>query len=486
MSEITFQDLALADPIQRALKAKGYTTPSPIQAKAIPVLLEGHDLLACAQTGTGKTAAFALPVLDGFARNPRKPFRRGVRCLILTPTRELAVQVTESFKTYGEGLGLKVGMVFGGVSERPQIKALYGGLDILVATVGRLLDLKQQGHIDISQVDTFILDEADRMLDMGFIRDIQKIAAAIPQQRHTLLFSATMAPEITKLANGLLHNPKEIRIAPQGTTAEKIDQHVLFVKKADKQNLLLDLIQEHQANANNQELSLVFSRTKHGAKNLARKLCSLGIEADSLHGNKSQNARQKTLDQYKKGEVRVLVATDVAARGIDVKNITLVINFDLPMESDAYVHRIGRTARAGTSGKALSFCSEDEVALLREVEKLIKRSVPVYSHEYHAAPIEHHHTSGAPAQKPKQGGGGGGRGGNRGPRGGGGGARGPRGGGNSRGGPRKSNPNGPRGGGGGKPRSAGASSSPRPQTASTASSGGNSGQRSNRSRGRNR
>ena len=413
----------MADPIQRALRAKGYTTPSPIQAQAIPVLLEGHDLLACAQTGTGKTAAFALPVLDGFARNPRKPFRRGVRCLILTPTRELAVQVTESFKTYGEGLGLKIGMVFGGVSEKPQIKTLYGGLDVLVATVGRLLDLKQQGHIDISQVDTFILDEADRMLDMGFIRDIRKIAAAIPQQRHTLLFSATMAPEITELANSLLHNPKEIRIAPQGTTAEKIDQHVLFVKKADKQNLLLDLLKEHTEKANNNELSLIFSRTKHGAKNLAKKLCSVGIEADSLHGNKSQNARQKTLDDYKRGRVRVLVATDVASRGIDVKNITLVINFDLPMESDAYVHRIGRTARAGESGKALSFCSEDEVALLRQVEKLIKRPVPVMNnHGYHAQQIEHHHTSGAPAQKPKQGGGGGG---NRGPRGGGGG-RGPR------------------------------------------------------------
>ena len=463
MSEITFQDFALADPIQRALKAKGYTKPSPIQAQAIPVLLEGNDLLACAQTGTGKTAAFALPILDGFARNPRKPFRRGVRCLILTPTRELAVQVMESFKTYGDGLGLKVGMVFGGVSEKPQIKALYGGLDILVATVGRLLDLKQQGHVDISQVDTFILDEADRMLDMGFIRDIQKITAAIPQQRHTLLFSATMAPEITKLANGLLHKPKEIRIAPQGTTAEKIDQYVLFVKKTDKQNLLLDLIKEHKDSSKNNELGLVFSRTKHGAKKLARKLSSAGFEADSLHGNKSQNARQKTLDLYKKGEVRVLVATDVAARGIDVKNITLVINFDLPMESDAYVHRIGRTARAGESGKALSFCSEDEVALLREVEKLIKRKVPIYDHDYHAAQIEHHHTSGAPAQKPKQGGGG-----NRGPR---------HGGGNRRGG---------QGGRGrSRPQSGG---NPKPKSDSRPTGGFQkaAGQRSNRSRGRNR
>jgi ATP-dependent RNA helicase RhlE len=357
-------------------------------------------------------------------------------------------------------------MVFGGVSEKPQIKALYGGLDILVATVGRLLDLKQQGHIDISQVDTFILDEADRMLDMGFIRDIQKIAAAIPQQRHTLLFSATMAPEITKLAKGLLHSPREIRIAPQGTTAEKIDQHVLFVKKADKQNLLLDLIQEHQEKSKNNELSLVFSRTKHGAKNLARKLCSAGIEADSLHGNKSQNARQKTLDLYKKGEVRVLVATDVAARGIDVKNITLVINFDLPMESDAYVHRIGRTARAGESGKALSFCSEDEVALLREVEKLIKRKVPIYDHDYHAAHIEHHHTSGAPAQKPKQGGGG-----NRGPR---------HGGGNRSGGQGGRGRRRPQGGG------KSSSGNPKPKNDSRPTGGfqKGAGQRSNRSRGR--
>ena len=458
MSEITFQDLSLAEPIQRALLAKGYTTPSPIQAQAIPVLLAGHDLLACAQTGTGKTAAFALPILDGFARNPRKPFRCGVRCLILTPTRELAVQVTESFKSYGDGLGLKIGMVFGGVSEKPQIKALYAGLDVLVATVGRLLDLKQQGHVDISQVDTFILDEADRMLDMGFIRDIRKIAAAIPQQRHTLLFSATMAPEITQLANSLLHHPKEIRIAPQGTTAENIDQHVCFVKKADKPELLLDLVKAHQAAAT-QELSLIFSRTKHGAKNLARKLCSAGIEADSLHGNKSQNARQKTLDQYKRGDVRVLVATDVAARGIDVKNITLVINFDLPMESEAYVHRIGRTARAGESGRALSFCSEDEVALLRQVEKLIKRNVPVYPHDRHAAHIEQHHTSGAPAQKPKQGGGGG----NRPPRSGG-----------SRpggGGQRRTKPS-----GGGRPQNARA---PRGGFQKAAN-----GQRSNRSRGR--
>lgn len=465
MTETTFEALPLATPIQRALADKEYTTPSPIQAKAIPVLLEGRDLLACAQTGTGKTAAFALPVLDQFARNPRKPFRRGVRCLILTPTRELAVQVMQSFETYGKYLNLRIGMVFGGVSEKPQIKNLYQGLDICVATTGRLLDLHQQGHVDLSQVETFILDEADRMLDMGFIRDIRKISAMIPQQRQTMLFSATMAPEITKLANTLLHNPGEIRIAPQGTTADKIDQHVLFVDKGNKQNLLIDLLKDREEE-HRSELSLVFSRTKHGAKNLAKKLNSIGIEADSIHGNKSQAARQKTLDLFKQGRIPVLVATDVAARGIDVKNITLVINFDLPMESDAYVHRIGRTARAGKSGKALSFCSIEEVALLREVEKLIKKKVPVdHSHAFHAEAIQALHESGARVEKPKNGGGGQRRGGGGGgqrrggpPRGKGGNQGGPRGGGNRnfRGGSNSS-------GGGTGGGSGGASAGNRPQ-----------------------
>ncbi|MGJ8648763.1 MAG: DEAD/DEAH box helicase [Opitutaceae bacterium] len=462
MTETTFEALPLATPIQRALADKEYTTPSPIQAKAIPVLLEGRDLLACAQTGTGKTAAFALPVLDQFARNPRKPFRRGVRCLILTPTRELAVQVMQSFETYGKYLDLRIGMVFGGVSEKPQIKNLYQGLDICVATTGRLLDLHQQGHVDLSQVETFILDEADRMLDMGFIRDIRKISAMIPQQRQTMLFSATMAPEITKLANTLLHNPGEIRIAPQGTTADKIDQHVLFVDKGNKQNLLIDLLKDREEE-HRSELSLVFSRTKHGAKNLAKKLNSIGIEADSIHGNKSQAARQKTLDLFKQGRIPVLVATDVAARGIDVKNITLVINFDLPMEADAYVHRIGRTARAGKSGRALSFCSLEEVALLRDVEKLIKKTVPVYEdHDHHAQAIASLHQSGARVAKPKNGGGGQRGGGGGGQRGGGGGQRRsgpPRQGGSGGGGNRNF-----RGNSGGNPQASGSSSgNPRPQ-----------------------
>jgi len=414
MSELTFEQLALSAPIQRALTEKGYTTPSPIQAKAIPVLLEGRDLLACAQTGTGKTAAFALPLLHHISQNPRKTFRRGVRHLVLTPTRELAGQVAESFAVYGKHLSFRSGMVYGGVSEKPQLQMLFHGLDVLVACPGRLLDLMNQGHVDLSQVETFILDEADRMLDMGFIRDIRKIEAKLPKQRHTLLFSATMASEIAQLAQTMLDDPAEIRIAPQGTTAEKVEQSVSFIRdKSAKEARVLELLQS-RSKAQPNELSLIFTRTKHGAKNLARKLDQKGFRADSIHGNKSQSAREKTLDRYRNGELDILVATDVASRGIDVKNITLVVNFDLPMEADAYVHRIGRTARAGESGHAVSFCSADEVALLRDVEKLIKRSVPVDTdHAHHDASAMELHLSGRPVKKPPQGGGGGQRQGQR-------------------------------------------------------------------------
>ncbi|MFU8847576.1 MAG: DEAD/DEAH box helicase [Opitutales bacterium] len=419
MSELTFEQLPLSAPIQRALSEKGYTTPSPIQAMAIPVLLEGRDLLACAQTGTGKTAAFALPLLHNIAERPRKTFRRGVRHLVLTPTRELAGQVAESFKLYGKHVSFRAGMVYGGVSEKPQIKELFQGLDVLVACPGRLLDLMNQGHVDLSQVETFILDEADRMLDMGFIRDIQKIESKLPKQRHTLLFSATMAPEIAKLGQTMLHNPEEIRIAPQGTTAENVQQTVCFVDKKAKPARVLELLQGRAKDQPN-ELSLIFTRTKHGAKNLARKLEQEGYKADSIHGNKSQSAREKTLERYRRGDLDILVATDVASRGIDVKNITLVVNFDLPMEPDAYVHRIGRTARAGKSGHAVSFCSTDEVALLRQVEKLIQKPVPVdTAHAHHDASAMELHQSNRPVKKPPQGGGGGGGGGQRGgPRGG--------------------------------------------------------------------
>lgn len=406
MNELTFDQLPLSAAIQQALADKGYTRPSPIQAKAIPILLKGGDMLACAQTGTGKTAAFALPLLHRIGEHPRKTFRRGVRHLILTPTRELAVQVAESFKLYGRDVSFRSSTIYGGVSEKPQIKELYVGLDILVACPGRLIDLINQGHADLSQVETFILDEADRMLDMGFIRDIRRITAKLPRRRQTLLFSATMAPAITKLAKDLLHDPAEIRIAPQGTTADKVEQSVCFMSQKAKQKRVLELM-HRRLDEKHGELSLIFTRTKHGAKNLAKKLNQEGIQADSIHGNKSQSAREKTLERYRRGELDVLVATDVAARGIDVKNITLVINFDLPMEPDAYVHRIGRTARAGTSGHAVSFCTEEEVALLRLIERLIKKSVPVdMDHDYHDAAAHELHVSNVPVKKPPQGGGG--------------------------------------------------------------------------------
>ena len=407
MTEPKFEQLPLSASIQRALVDQDYTTPSPIQARAIPVLLEGRDLLACAQTGTGKTAAFALPLLHQISHHPRKTFRRGVRHLVLAPTRELASQVAESFATYGKYVNFRSGMVYGGVSEKPQIKMLFQGLDVLVACPGRLLDLMQQGHVDLSQVETFILDEADRMLDMGFIRDIRKIEARLPKRRQTLLFSATMAKEITQLAQSMLHNPEEIRIAPEGSTAEKVDQSVCFVGKKAKQNLVLEILQQRK-DQSGRDLSLIFTRTKHGAKNLAKKLSAEGLRADSIHGNKSQSAREKTLEAYRRGGIDVLVATDVASRGIDVKNIRLVVNFDLPVEADAYVHRIGRTARAGASGHAVSFCSDDEVALLRQVEKLIASPVPInMAHGFHNASAMELHQSNRPVKKPPQGGGGG-------------------------------------------------------------------------------
>jgi ATP-dependent RNA helicase RhlE len=406
MTELSFEQLMLSAPIQRALSEKGYTTPSPIQARAIPVLLEGRDLLACAQTGTGKTAAFALPLLHRIAERPRQTFRRGVRHLVLTPTRELAGQVAESFAVYGKHVSFRSGMVYGGVSEKPQIKMLFQGLDVLVACPGRLLDLMAQGHVDLSQVETFILDEADRMLDMGFIRDIRKIEARLPKKRHTLLFSATMASEITELAQSMLDNPEQIRIAPQGTTAEKVDQSVCFIDQKAKQKLVMEMMHRRR-DARTGELSLIFTRTKHGAKNLAKKLSAEGLRADSIHGNKSQSAREKTLEAYRRSEIDILVATDVASRGIDVKNITLVVNFDLPMEADAYVHRIGRTARAGASGHAVSFCSAEEVALLRQVEKLINNSVPIdHQHDYHDEAAMDLHQSNRAVKKPPQGGGG--------------------------------------------------------------------------------
>lgn len=396
MTESTFQALPLAAPLHRALSEKGYTQPSPVQAQAIPFILEGRDLLACAQTGTGKTAAFALPMLHGFTQLNGKPKSGEIRSLVLTPTRELAVQVADSFRDYGKYIPLSVGLLHGGVSFRPQIKSLKRGVDVLVATPGRLLDLTEQGHVDYSRIRCFVLDEADRMLDMGFIRDIRKIASQLPEARQTLFFSATMAKEVTELANTLLNNPKEIRIAPQGTTADKIDQRVLFVEQNNKSDLLMDIMQR-RAQGNPGELSLVFSRTRHGARKLAKKLSQAGINADAIHGDKTQAARQKTLDRFRDGKSSVLVATDVAARGIDVKNITLVVNYDLPEEADSYVHRIGRTARAGESGRAISFCSASEFKHLRGVEKLTRNSIEVDNdHGYHSEGLESRYQSGPP------------------------------------------------------------------------------------------
>ncbi len=408
MTELNFSSLPLAEPLQRALTVKGYTQPSPIQARAIPVLLEGRDLLACAQTGTGKTAAFALPILHRIAGLNRKPERGTVRTLILTPTRELAGQVADSFHAYGGNVKFRIGLVHGGVSQHPQVRALQNGLDVLVATPGRLLDLMEQGRADLSGISCFVLDEADRMLDMGFINDIRRIAKKLPAARQTLFFSATMGPEISKLAATLLREPAEIRIDPQVTTAEKIDQSVLFVQQNDKHALLLDLLGSRMKD-NRGELNLIFSRTKHGARKLAEKLNRAGIRTDAIHGNKSQAARLKTLDRFREGRTPVLVATDVAARGIDVRNITLVVNYDLPMEADSYVHRIGRTARAGASGRAVSFCSGDELNLLRSVERLIKQTVRVdEDHDHHSEAVAARHREGDrggrdPTRKPRAG-----------------------------------------------------------------------------------
>jgi ATP-dependent RNA helicase RhlE len=397
MNDTSFEALPLAAPLQKALSEKGYTTPSPIQAQAIPVLLQGRDLLGCAQTGTGKTAAFALPILNRLAREDRRAKRGEIRTLVLAPTRELAVQVAESFRDYGKYLEPKprVELVYGGVGQNPQVKNLRAGLDVLVACPGRLLDLYQQGHVDFSGVDCLVLDEADRMLDMGFINDIRKITKQLPQKRHTLLFSATMAPEILKLAQGLMRDPEEIRIAPQGSTAEKVEQSLRFVKKDDKLESLLSLLRTDSEN-NREGLNLIFSRTKHGARKLERKLSQAGFQADSIHGNKSQNARQKSLSKFRDGKTRVLVATDVAARGIDVRNITLVVNYDVPREADSYVHRIGRTARAGAGGQAVTLCAEDEIALVRAVEKLIKSPLPIDAgHEFHCEPTAARYSSGS-------------------------------------------------------------------------------------------
>jgi ATP-dependent RNA helicase RhlE len=373
---VTFASLNLAAPLLEALSQEGYINPTPIQAKTIPATLAGRDVLGCAQTGTGKTAAFALPILHKLLTEPRDKSHRGrplSRTLILSPTRELATQIAESFKTYGRHTGVSGTTIYGGVGQGPQVRDLQRGVDVIVATPGRLLDLMEQGHVDLSGITTFVLDEADRMLDMGFITPIRTIAAKIPQGRQTLLFSATMPREIQHLAESLMRDPVRVAVTPVASAAPKIEQRLYMVPRQQKLGLLLHLMETEKATR-----AVVFSKTKHGSDKLCKRLVQMGIPATAIHGNKAQNQRDRALDAFKMGRVRVLVATDVAARGLDVDHISHVFNFDLPMEPEAYVHRIGRTGRAGASGVAISFCDHEERDLLRQIERLSKKPIPAF------------------------------------------------------------------------------------------------------------
>ena len=371
---ISFEHLALVEPLRRALKDEGYAVPTPIQAQAIPQLLAGRDLLGIAQTGTGKTAAFALPILQRLAasRGQAGLQRKTARCLVLTPTRELALQIGDSFRAYGRHLGLRSLVIFGGVGQNPQVTGMARGVDILTATPGRLLDLIGQGHLHLDAIETVVLDEADRMLDMGFIHDVKKIVALLPKQRQTLLFSATMPSAIARLAAGILRDPVRVEVTPPSTTVELIEQRVAFVERAGKREVLCAMLRD-QALAR----VLVFTRTKHTANRVAEQLTRAGFSAEAIHGNKSQGARQRALEGFRAGHVRVLVATDIAARGIDVDGITHVVNYELPNVPDTYVHRIGRTARAGAAGAAISLCDGEERAYLRDIERTIGCKVPV-------------------------------------------------------------------------------------------------------------
>jgi ATP-dependent RNA helicase RhlE len=370
---MSFEKLDLIEPILKALKAEGYSKPTPIQEQSIPILLKRNDLLGCAQTGTGKTAAFAIPILqllhqdELYVKGPH-----GIKALILTPTRELAIQINESFAAYGKFLRLRHAVVFGGVSQKSQTDALRAGVDILIATPGRLLDLMNQRYVNLQHLKIFVLDEADRMLDMGFIHDVKKIIAKLPPKRQTLFFSATMPPEIQKLSNTILTNPQKVEVTPISSTANTIKQAVYFVDKGNKRKLLFHVLRDKSIVS-----ALIFSRTKHGADRIAKDLSKSGVDALAIHGNKSQNARQNALGNFKSGKTRVLVATDIAARGIDVDNLSHVINFELPNVPETYVHRIGRTGRAGANGVALSFCDGDEKEFLHDIQKLIGKNVPV-------------------------------------------------------------------------------------------------------------
>ena len=370
---MTFEQLEIIEPIQKALKAEGYVQPTPIQEQSIPILLKNKDLLGCAQTGTGKTAAFAIPILQQLYNQPVKGRRPGeVAALIITPTRELAIQIGESFDAYGKYTGISNTVIFGGVKQGAQTHILQKGVDVLIATPGRLLDLMSQGFISLHKLKYFVLDEADRMLDMGFIHDVRKIIAKLPAQRQSLFFSATMAPPIVELSRKILGNPEKVSVKPEQTTAEKVQQAMYFVNKNNKIQLLNHLLE----NGINDSV-LVFSRTKHGANKIVKLLDRSGVKASAIHGNKSQNARQQALSDFKNGKLKVLVATDIAARGIDIDELSFVVNYDLPNVPETYVHRIGRTGRAGASGLALSFCDAEEKAFLRDIEKLIGQKIPV-------------------------------------------------------------------------------------------------------------
>tara|TARA_R110002096_G_scaffold37102_2_gene103210 strand:+ start:13851 stop:15074 length:1224 start_codon:yes stop_codon:yes gene_type:complete len=376
---MTFKELGLNEPLLRALDAEGYTHATPIQEQSIPILLKKKDLLGCAQTGTGKTAAFTLPILQHLSKEVDPKQAKQIRALVVTPTRELALQINESIKAYGKYTALKSAVIFGGVKQGAQTRTLAQGIDILVATPGRLLDLMNQGFIKLDRIEYFVLDEADQMLDMGFIHDIKKLITRLPKKRQSLFFSATMAPAIVALSNQILGNPEKVTIKPEQTTAEKVDQALYMVSKDDKISLLTHLINERAASS-----TLVFSRTKHGANKIVKKLAQAKIEAEAIHGNKSQAAREKALNGFKAGKVKVLVATDIAARGIDVEELSLVVNYDLPNVPETYVHRIGRTGRADASGSAISFCDNEERGFLREIQKLIKQDIPLISNQpYH-------------------------------------------------------------------------------------------------------
>lgn len=362
---MTFKELKISEPILKALTDKGYQTPTPIQEQAIPVAIDGRDILGIAQTGTGKTAAFAIPIIQMLNQPRAKGARNGIKALILTPTRELAIQIDDCFGDYSRNTNLRHAVIFGGVNQRPQVNQLKNGVDILTATPGRLLDLIAQKHISLSNISHFVLDEADRMLDMGFVHDIKRLLPLLPKQRQTLFFSATMPAAITKLSKTILYKPVRIEVTPASSAVDTVEQHLYYVEKPEKSNLLFNVLQKVQSKS-----VLVFSRTKHGADKIARVLNKKGIGCEAIHGNKSQNARQRALTNFKSGKTRVIIATDIAARGIDIADLEMVINYDLPDVAETYVHRIGRTGRAGKTGTALSFCAPDERVMLNDIQKL--------------------------------------------------------------------------------------------------------------------